>query len=1161
MKHNVAGPAADLAAPETAEALPPRATPALFRRPRRLLYADWTVQIPFAFWVTEACRPDVLVELGLGRGLSYFTLLEAAEDLGRGTRCTGIDHWKGDRHSPSDPEGGAATRDRNALLRRVGSDCVTADLVGAEAGFAPGSIDLLHVDVEIRERVAASLRNGWLPRLSSRGVLLLHGTRSRWSAPAAAKLLADLRERHPWFEFEAGEGLTLVLVGPDQPESLRDLAARAPGTPAHAAAQEMFGRLGRACQLEAAAEAAGEIDPECAARREAERAMAAALEDRRRTERALADERAARKKLQDEFGRLLAYGRDLEKRHKAMIESETWRATAPVRRLLQLVKGRSAPAAFKPRLGGVSASSGRTRKGSNEQNRISRAFEKSRSGFHDAGFAELRAIAAGSSGLARADRLHVLRCIALLRAENPETRARALETIEAASVWRDDARGPAEAATLRMSLMLDLDRRAQAAELAAAPGAAADHPDFLLLAASLAPLEAGPDEGADRVAAVSRAMTASSNLRLARADAAAPAGIDNLRGADGPETADSASTGSAMKISVIMPAYDCADTIETSLGSILRQSWDDLEILVADDASSDATPDIVAAMAAQDPRIRLIRLTQNGGAYVARNTALAAAQGDLVTCQDADDWSHPERLRRQADHLAANPGLVANVSHWARATPDLRFERRPFSARVIHFNSSSIMFRRAPVIERAGYWDSVRFAGDTEFWRRLKAIFGETAVAEIPQMLAIGRIREGSLSRASASAYHGGKTGARKVYEQAYVRWHEGAPASALRLPFPLETRPFAVPAVMRSGRSVRDHFDAVLISDFRHMGGTTASNQQELIAQSRAGLRTALVQVDRYDFNVSRGAHPDIQALIDAGAVEQLVHGDAVTADVAVVRFPPIFSNVQNFLPEIRPKAVRVVVNQPPRRVAGEKPFYAIETCKANIAAYLGQEGDWVPIGPAVRHALEADGEERHLSPEDWFNIIDVDAWRVTRDGWRADRPVIGRHGRDAAEKWLTQPEDLLGAYPDDGSAIVRVMGGADVPMRTIGRRPANWEVLGFNAMPPRDFLASLDFFVFFPHEGRIEAFGRTVIEAVASGALAILPPVFEPLFGAAALYCAPGDVGSTVARFYADRDAYLAQTAKAEALVRARFGFEQHVARLRRAMAEAEAPDLVHG
>ena len=140
----------------------------------------------------------------------------------------------------------------------------------------------------------------------------------------------------------------------------------------------------------------------------------------------------------------------------------------------------------------------------------------------------------------------------------------------------------------------------------------------------------------------------------------------------------------------------------------------------------------------------------------------------------------------------------------------------------------------------------------------------------------------------------------------------------------------------------------------------------------------------------------------------------------------------------------------------------------------------------------------------------------------------MIGRHGRDAVEKWPSRAADILAAYPDDGAMRVRILGGANVPARTLGRLPDAWEVLEFNSVPPRDFLASLDFFVFFPHEERIEAFGRTIIEAMASGCATILPPVFRPLFGEAALYCAPAEVRDLVMRLYADRSAYLRHTAR---------------------------------
>ena len=844
-----------------------------------------------------------------------------------------------------------------------------------------------------------------------------------------------------------------------------------------------------------------------------------------------------------EYYRLREYSLELERQHAAVLESTTWRVMEPVRRLLRLLRRQSDPRPFQPVLARSGTSAGGKKPANQRQ--LEQAFAKARSGFAAVGLAEIEAIREDPHTGWR-NRHFAERCATLLWADSPEaeTRAKALASLDGSEAWQ-----PKDAAVLQLSLLQSLGLIEECTELVVKPPAAAqDHPDFLLLAAAVVP------SAPARLAAVSAAFAASAGSGIASTDPdAGSIRFENLTRLDAPKEHSIANPDQdpkcVAKISVIVPAFNCADTIATSLRSICEQTWQNLEILVVDDASTDDTADRIATLAERDRRIRLIRLKENVGAYAARNTALAAASGDLVTCQDADDWSHPERLQRQAEHLTANPDLIANVSHWARATEDLRFERRLFSARVVHFNSSSIMFNRERVLEHAGFWDSVRFGADTEFWHRLRALFGEDAVAELPLLLALGRIRENSLSRAPASAYVGSKMGARKVYELAYQNWHTATEPAALRLPFPLQTRPFAVPEVMRTGRPRSGHFDVVLISDFRHIGGTTSSNQQELIAQARAGLRTAVVQADRYDFNVSQEVHPAIQELINAGHVEQLVYGDNVSCDLAIVRFPPIFSHRHDYLPEVRPKAVRVVVNQPPRRVADEAPFYSIETCKANIAAYLGQPGDWVPIGPAVRGALAADAEDRHLSPQDWFNIIDVDAWAVPRVGWcDPKRAVIGRHGRDAREKWLTRAEDLLGAYPENAGIAVRIMGGADIPLRIIGRQPVTWEVLPFNAKEPRDFLASIDFFVFFPHEERIEAFGRTVIEAMASGCLTILPPVFRPLFGDAALYCAPAEVAALVHRFRADQESYRAQTARAEAIVRQRFGFEQHLARLQK-------------
>lgn len=94
-------------------------------------------------------------------------------------------------------------------------------------------------------------------------------------------------------------------------------------------------------------------------------------------------------------------------------------------------------------------------------------------------------------------------------------------------------------------------------------------------------------------------------------------------------------------------AFNAADTIERAINSALSQTWPALEIVVVDDGSTDATPEILAGLAQTDPRIRVLRLRCNGGAARARNRILTEARGEFVAFFDDDDESHPDRVRLQ----------------------------------------------------------------------------------------------------------------------------------------------------------------------------------------------------------------------------------------------------------------------------------------------------------------------------------------------------------------------------------------------------------------------------------------------------------------------------------------------------------------------------------
>jgi hypothetical protein len=258
-------------------------------------------------------------------------------------------------------------------------------------------------------------------------------------------------------------------------------------------------------------------------------------------------------------------------------------------------------------------------------------------------------------------------------------------------------------------------------------------------------------------------------------DPAAPLGFDTLAG-----TARPGSRRGPL-VSVIVPLHNGACTIGTALAGLCAQTWGDLEILVVDDASTDDGPARVAAAAASDPRIRLIRQGTNGGAYAARNGGLAEARGAFITTHDADDWAHPEKIARLIDALAGGRAPLA-ISAWARADDRLAFwgPWQP-SPNMIGPDFSSVLFSR-DVLDIAGGWDTARTGADREFVARIERIFGARPLPVLPAApLAFGRLGSASLTRAEATHAATALHGVRREYREAASFWHAGLDAAAIR--------------------------------------------------------------------------------------------------------------------------------------------------------------------------------------------------------------------------------------------------------------------------------------------------------------------------------------------------------------------------------------------
>src|SRR5699024_12716310 len=104
-----------------------------------------------------------------------------------------------------------------------------------------------------------------------------------------------------------------------------------------------------------------------------------------------------------------------------------------------------------------------------------------------------------------------------------------------------------------------------------------------------------------------------------------------------------------------------------------------------------------------DPRIRVIRQKENGGAYVARNAGLAEACGVYVTTHDDDDWSHPDKIATQASVLMNDDSVTAITVGHIRTTQDMQFRRINAKPRHLQTNYSSLMFRKSAIDEIGGW--------------------------------------------------------------------------------------------------------------------------------------------------------------------------------------------------------------------------------------------------------------------------------------------------------------------------------------------------------------------------------------------------------------------------------------------------------------------------
>ncbi len=181
-------------------------------------------------------------------------------------------------------------------------------------------------------------------------------------------------------------------------------------------------------------------------------------------------------------------------------------------------------------------------------------------------------------------------------------------------------------------------------------------------------------------------------------------------------------------VSVVIATYNYARYLRAALESVRRQTFDSWELVVVDDGSTDATPQVVRPYLA-DPRVRYHR-TGHAGVAAAKNAGVRLARAPLVAFLDADDVWMPTKLARQAALFRADPPLgVAYTRRWLidEEGRRLEYEQPPlFRGRVLDelFRTnfvcfSSAMVRRAALDDAGPFDEGLALAVDYDLWLRV----------------------------------------------------------------------------------------------------------------------------------------------------------------------------------------------------------------------------------------------------------------------------------------------------------------------------------------------------------------------------------------------------------------------------------------------------------
>lgn len=597
------------------------------------------------------------------------------------------------------------------------------------------------------------------------------------------------------------------------------------------------------------------------------------------------------------------------------------------------------------------------------------------------------------------------------------------------------------------------------------------------------------------------------------------------------------------KVSVIMPTYSPGPGIRTAIRSLLEQTWQNLEIIIVDDASPDEFEAIFGELAALDSRISVIKQERNAGAYVARNTGLATATGKYVTTHDDDDWSHPDKIASQVSVLTQDETVAATVSAHIRASQDMVFQRVNKRPVYTQLNYSSLMFRKSLAGE-IGDWDTVTRSGDTEFLMRVIANFGSSSIVEISDKpVAFSRVWTGSLT--SGEMWRGFYSPSRLLYRGAFWQWQRQRAKTEGKVVLDRHApRQFPMPTTFGPGQGKKDLglFDVIYVTDYLKQAKFADVVMREINSLAEQGFRVGYMHLFSPESKKTVGFFPpELFDLQLAGKVTQVSHDNIAETKLLIVYDAAIgmfLDKTQSTVSCHR----GILIKHEPSTLSGaeERSPVLLGEVLHHLDNCFGTRFEVVGASRIAQERIRCQIPTRRILPDRliWNMYLNEGAGEVSAP---EGMPRVGFHSYGNQYRWPSTRSTFEDAYVSSAFET-RLYGNVEPAKRKFGQETLDSvDVIRSTARDEVDFLESIDFWVYFPHNRLRDQPWRPVLSAMQAGKVVILPTHLETIYGSAAVYAKPNEVSDVVSRLSKETEAYLDQAQRAQDFISSSYTAEQ--------------------